>query len=74
MDTGVWGGGMGCRTVGGWIRAGKKIWSVKNKVHKKLGVSIDRKSKVEFGRYCSKHVTYIQKILKKNHKNNLKDG
>jgi hypothetical protein len=32
MDTGGWGGGMGCGTFGEWIRVGiNKIWSVKNK-------------------------------------------
>jgi hypothetical protein len=31
VDTGVWGGGMGCGTVNGWTRVGRenKIWSIK---------------------------------------------
>jgi hypothetical protein len=29
IETGGWGGGMGCRTVGGWIEVGDRIWSVK---------------------------------------------
>jgi hypothetical protein len=29
METGDWGVGMGCGTVGGWMGWGNKIWSVK---------------------------------------------
>jgi hypothetical protein len=29
MGVGVWGGGMGCGTVGGWTGQGGKIWSLK---------------------------------------------
>jgi hypothetical protein len=34
METGEWGGGMRCGTVGGWIGGGRaryKIWSVEKK-------------------------------------------
>jgi hypothetical protein len=34
VEPGRWGGGMGCRTVGVWMEAGDKIWSVKNKIIK----------------------------------------
>jgi hypothetical protein len=35
IETEVWGAGMGCGTVRGWIGGGDKIWSLKIKLLKK---------------------------------------
>jgi hypothetical protein len=44
VETGVWGGGVGCGAVRGWMGAGNGIWSVKNKLIKKLmGIIICKK-------------------------------
>jgi hypothetical protein len=45
VDTGVWGEGVGCGTVVGWIWGGEyKIWSVKNiKTNKRKNIDQSRR-------------------------------
>ena len=60
METQGWGGGVGCRTEGGWGVAENGIWSVKNKliiIQTYPIVKVKKKSKVAFaeqGKHLSK--------------------
>jgi hypothetical protein len=52
METRGWGGGMGCGTVGRWIKGADKIWSVKNKLLKRKKKKRNKKFNSGLSSHC----------------------
>jgi hypothetical protein len=53
LETGVWGGGMQCGVVVGWMGVGNKIWSVKNKLI--IIIIINKKESLAILNFVSKY-------------------